>query len=178
MMRIIVKKAISMILITEVLILSTYLVSNTLFANLQVAFLSSFFVIMGTSYAYRKMVISKVSSDIYEDKRDLLDEVEDPHGLYDDFEINDAPAEELNLKEIVKEEKSKIKVLSIKNLKHGVSGSISLFRIVPYIFLVLGFIGLKNNDLLSLKYYLPSLFIGIIVGSLVSKEFATQVSDD
>ena len=171
-MRIIVKKAISIILIAEMLILSTYLISSTLFANLQVAFLSSFFVIMGTSYAYRKMVIKKVDGSIYDDKRDLLDEIEDPHSLYDDdFEINDAPPEELDLKAIVKEEKAKTKVLSMKNLKHGFSGGISMFRIIPYLFLILGFVALKNNELLILSYYLPSLFIGIVVGSLVAKEF-------
>ncbi|HIP19794.1 MAG TPA: hypothetical protein EYG70_01570 [Sulfurimonas sp.] len=118
------------------------------------------------------MVITKVDAEVYEDERDLLDTIEDPHGLYDEEDINEAPAEELDLKTIVKEEKAKIKTFSVKSMKHGARGSVSVFRIVPYIFLVLGFIALENNNLLDLSAYLPSLFIGIVVGSLVSKEIA------
>ncbi|QOP46713.1 hypothetical protein FM071_04745 [Sulfurimonas paralvinellae] len=116
------------------------------------------------------MVKAKVASGEYVEDRDLLDKIEDPHELYDGKEINDAPPEELNLKEIVKEEKAKVKVLDVKNVKHGIKGSVSLFRLVPYLFLILGFIALKNNALLDLWYYLPSLFAGIITGSFVSKE--------
>ena len=52
----------------------------------------------------------------------------------------------------------------------GAKGSFSILRIVPYVLLVLGFIALKNNDLLQLEYYLPSLLIGIVTGAIVSKE--------
>jgi hypothetical protein len=142
------------------------------YINAQVAYLSSLFVIIGASLAYKKMVITKVDSKTYESDRDLLDTIEDPHGLYDEDSINEAPAEELDLKTIVKEEKAKIKTFSIKSMKHGVRGSVSVFRIVPYIFLVLGFIALKNNNILELSVYLPSLLIGIVAGSLVSKEIA------
>ena len=55
------------------------------------------------------MVKNQIDSDIVEDERDLLDEIEDPHGLYDNNPINEMPVEELDLKEIVKEEKAKIK---------------------------------------------------------------------
>ncbi|QSZ43087.1 hypothetical protein GJV85_06245 [Sulfurimonas aquatica] len=116
------------------------------------------------------MVVSNIESDSFEDKRDLLDDIEDPHELYDGEEINYQPVEELNLKEIVKEEKAKIKTFSFKSIKHGARGSVSLFRILPYIFLILGFIALKNNELLELRFYLPALLLGIVVGSIVSKE--------
>ncbi|MDF1883303.1 hypothetical protein JHD49_05055 [Sulfurimonas sp. SAG-AH-194-C21] len=118
------------------------------------------------------MIITKVDAEAYESDRDLLDTIEDPHGLYDGEAINEAPAEELDLKTIVKEEKAKIKTFSVKSMKHGARGSASVFRIVPYIFLVLGFIALQNNHLLDLSAYLPSLLIGIVVGTLVSKEIA------
>jgi len=168
MMRIMVKKAIKLILISELLILGTYLISFSFYINLQVAFLSSLFVILGASYGYKKMVNSQVNSDVFEEKRDLLDGIEDPHGLYDE-EINEAPFEELDLKAIVKEEKAKIKTFSVKSMKHGAKGSVSAFRLVPYVFLVLGFIALKNNELLDIAIYLPSLLVGIIVGSVSSK---------
>lgn len=168
----ILKRIISTLLLSEALVLSTALYSKSFFINTQVAFLSSMFVIVGASLAYKKMVITKVDAEVYEDDRDLLDTIEDPHGLYDEEDINEAPAEELDLKTIVKEEKAKIKTFSVKSMKHGARGSVSVFRIVPYIFLVLGFIALENNNLLDLSAYLPSLFIGIVVGSLVSKEIA------
>jgi len=170
MMRIMVKRAISIFAIAELFIFATYLFSSHLFANVEVAFLSAFLIIVGASYAYKRMVIAKVESGEYVEDRELLDKIEDPHELYDGKEINDAPPEELNLREIVKEEKAKVKPLNIKNMKHGIRGSISLFRLLPYLFLILGFIALKNNAVLDLWFYLPSLFIGVVVGSLVSKE--------
>ena len=170
MMRIMVKKAISIFFGIEIIIFSLAVFSQKVFLNVEVAFLSAFFIILGSSFAYKKMIHSKVDSGEYEDNRDVLDTIDDPHELYDDTEINDAPVEELDLKQIVKEEKAKIKTLSLKNAKHGVKGSFSLIRLAAYIFLVLGFIALKNNNLLDLAYYLPSLLIGIITGSFVSRE--------
>ncbi len=170
MMRITVKKTISILVVLEIIILATYFISYAAFINTQVAFLSAFFIILGSSYAYKRMVNSQIKSGNFEDKRDLLDTIEDPHELYDDTPINDAPYEELDLKSIVKEEKAKIKTFTVDSAKYGARGSISAFRLVPYIFLVLGFIALKNNELLSLWYYLPALTVGIIIGSIVSKE--------
>lgn len=170
MMRIMVKKVISLFLISEFFISVSYFWSYPLFINFQVGFLSAFLIIIGSSYAYSRMVDSQVAHGNYEDKRDILDTIEDPHELYGDEEINDAPAEELDLKAIVKEEKAKIKTFSLKSAKYGAKGSLSAFRIVPYILLILGFIALKNNNLLDLWYYLPALTVGIIVGSVTSKE--------
>ena len=136
------KKSIKIIGITELIVLLFYFYSFEVFINIQVAFLSSLFVILGASFAYKKMVQTQVQADSFEDKRDLLDDIEDPHELYDDQPINDAPVEELDLKAIVKEERAKIKTLSVKSMKHGARGSVSLFRLVPYLFLVLGFIAL------------------------------------
>ena len=174
MTRTMVKKAIRTVLAVEGAILPSYLYSFEMFINIQIAFLSSLFVIIGASFAYAKMVDTKLTSGEYEEQRDILDEIEDEHGLYDDIPINDTPAEELDLKTIVKEEKAKIKTFSLSSIKHGARGSASLFRVVPYVFLILGFIALKNNDLLSLSVYLPSLLIGIIVGSVVSKSLVAN----
>lgn len=174
MMRIMVKKAIRIIVSAEAIITTTSLISFSFYINLQVAFLSSLFIIIGSTYAYRKMVQNQVQSEEYEDKRDLLDEIEDPHELYDDEPINDAPVEELDLKQIVKEEKAKIKTFSVNSMKHGVRGSTSLLRLVPYVFLVLGFIALENNQVLDIAIYLPSLLLGIVVGSITSKDLFTE----
>jgi len=171
-MRIMVKKSIKILLLVEILILATKLISFEFFINIQIAFLSSFFVIVGSTFAYKRMVISEVDANNIDYKRDFLDELEDPHELYDDEPINNAPAEELDLKEIVKEERKKIKMLNFKDAKKGFKAGISFYRLVPYLFLVLAFIALKNNDLLAISIYLPSLLIGIIVGHLISKELS------
>ncbi len=163
-------KSIKLIAISEVIILVTNFISFSFFMNLQIAFLSSLFIILGSSYAYKKMVNIQVASDMVEDKRDILYDIEDPHELYEENSINYAPVEELDLKAIVKEEKKKIKTFSLESMKHGARGSSSIFRLVPYVFLVLGFIALENNGLLDITVYLPSLLVGIIVGSVSGKE--------
>jgi len=174
MIWIMVKKSISIFIITELLVIASYFISFEFFMNIQISFISSFAIIVGASFAYSKMVSSHVEADLVDQKRDLLDEIEDPHELYDEKPINNAPADELDLKAIVKEERSKIKTLSVKSMKHGVRGSVSLFRLLPYLFLVLGFIALKNNELLDISIYLPSLLVGIVIGSLVSKGLVKQ----
>jgi hypothetical protein len=166
-------KAIKLIIFSEILIIITLFFSFSFFINLQIAFLSSLFVILGSTYAYKKMVNTQVSSDTLSEKRDLLDEIEDPHELYEEDSINYAPVEELDLKAIVKEEKKKIKTFSFDSIKKGAKGSTSLIRLTPYLFLVLGFIALKNNEMLNLAVYLPSLLVGIVVGSISSRELAT-----
>ena len=170
MTRIMVKKAIKLIVISELLVLLSTFISFSFYMNLQIAFLSSLFIILGSSYAYKRMINTQVASDMVEEKRDFLDEIEDPHELYDDEPINYAPVEELDLKEIVKEERKKIKTLSVQSMKQGLKGGTSFFRLVPYVFLVLGFIALKNNELLDIAVYLPSLLVGIIVGSVSGRE--------
>nr|WP_275847433.1 hypothetical protein [Sulfurimonas sp. SAG-AH-194-I05] len=164
------KKVIKFILFIEVAILLTYFISFSFYINMQVAFLSSFFVIMASTFAYRKMVVNQVEAKAVDGKRDLLDAIEDPHELYDDTQINNAPAEELDLKEIVKEEKAKIKTLSMSSVKYGAVGSASFVRLVAYLFLVMGFIALKNNNVLEIAIYLPALLVGIIAGYTSSKE--------
>lgn len=172
-----VKKSIKTIVASEFIVLITYLYSFEFFINLQVAFLSSFFVILGSMFAYRKMVDKKVDADIVDEKRDLLDEIEDPHELYDDEPINDTPAEELDLKQIVKDEKKKIKILNFGAMKEGSGAGFSVFRLVPYLFLILGFIALKNNGYLNIAVYLPSLFFGILIGYIVGKGLFSKKDD-
>jgi len=171
MMMTMLKQIINILVLSEALILSTFFYSKVFYINAQVAYLSALLVIVGASLAYKKMVDKKVDAKSSEAERDILDTIEDPHELYEE-DVNEAPVEELDLKTIVKEEKAKIKTFSVKNMKHGARGSVSVFRIVPYIFLVLGFIALENNNLLDLTAYLPSLLLGIITGAFISRELA------
>jgi hypothetical protein len=45
----------------------------------------------------------------------------------------------------------------------------SLLRLVPYGILILGFIALKNDGVLDLRFYLPGLAGGIVAGYLFAK---------
>ena len=171
-----VKKAISLVAITQTFVLATYFLSFSFYINLQIAFLSSFFIILGSMYAYAKMVDRQVQKEEYEEPRDILDTIEDPYELYDDEPINDTSTDELDLRAIVKDEKKKIKIVNFKTMKKSSSAGFSMFRLVPYIFLVLGFIALKNNNILDIFVYLPSLLLGIIVGSISGKELFKNFS--
>ncbi|PNV83549.1 MAG: hypothetical protein C0627_05580 [Sulfurimonas sp.] len=116
------------------------------------------------------MVKNQVALEDIDEKKDILDEIEDPYELYEDFEIDNRPSDELDIKAIVKEEKKKIKILNIKDIKKGSKAGVSLFRLIPYLFLILGFIALKNNALLDISVYLPSLLVGIVAGYFFAKE--------
>lgn len=119
-------------------------------------------------YSYSKLIKKRVESKAYEDK-DALKKIDDPYDLYDDEEeiVED---ENFDLKEYIKEEKKRLK--SKGTLKSTVSSSpalVSAFRIVPYIVLILGFIGLKNNHLLELVPFLSGLGVGVIAGFFIGK---------
>ncbi|TKI70043.1 hypothetical protein FCU45_04170 [Sulfurimonas crateris] len=116
------------------------------------------------------MVKEQIKLENIDEKRDTLDEIEDPYELYENFEVDERLADELDIKAIVKEEKKKIKILNIKDIKKGSRAGVSLFRLVPYLFLVLGFIALRNNELLDIYIYLPSLLVGIVAGYFFAKE--------
>ena len=171
MMRMLAIKTIKLVVIVEILILSSYIfVSHAFYANLQVASLSSFLVILGSAYAHKKMVQSQVLQKNFIEDRDTLDMIDDPHGLYEEREED--KVQDIDFKELIKEERAKIKTLDLKTMKEGTRAGVSLFRIVPYVFLVLGFIALKNNEFLEISVYLPSILLGIIVASISSKSLS------
>ncbi len=163
-------KALKIVVIAEFFVLLTTFYSKTFYINLQVAFLSSFLIMVGSFYAYKKMVSAKIKTQSYEGDRDPLDAIDDPHELHEEAKLNHKKEDEIDLKEILKQEKKKIKIFSLKSAKDGSSASFSLFRLGGYLFLILGFISLKNNNVLDISVYLPSLLVGIVVGYIFSKE--------
>ena len=163
------KKAIKIFTIVQTAVFATYLISFEFYINVQLAFLSSFFVMLGSMYAYKGMIDTQVKTQSYVSDRDMLDSIDDPHEVYDEFEVNDTPVDELNIKEIIKEEKKRIKTFNLKDIKKGSRAGFSPYRLVPYIFLIIGFIALKNNSLLDIAVYLPSLLVGIVAGYIFSK---------
>ncbi len=171
MMRILIIKTIKLLVIVEIVILSSYFfISHVFYANVQIASLSSFLVILGSAYAHKKMVHSQVLQKNFIEDRDTLDTIDDPHGLYEEKEED--KIQDTDLKEVIKEERAKIKTLDFKTIKEGARAGISLFRIIPYLFLILGFIALKNNEILEITVYLPAILLGIVVASITSKSLS------
>lgn len=132
--------------------------------NTQVAFISSMIISIATFLSYRKNVAKRVQNIDYDanlsNDRDKIDEIDDPYDLYSEEEINNQTeftAEEI--KNIIKEEKSKIKQNSLKNTFLSAPSFISVYRLIGYGILIFGFFSLNNNGLFSAIPYLVGLFV-------------------
>jgi len=132
--------------------------------NTQVAFISSLIISIATFLSYRRNVTKRLENIDYDaklsDDRDKIDEIDDPFDLYSENEINEQTeftSEEI--KDIIKDEKSKIKQNSFKNTLLSTPGFISIYRVVGYVVLVVGFFALNNNGILNVIPYLVGLFI-------------------
>jgi hypothetical protein len=141
--------------------------------NTQVAFVSSLFITIASFLSYRGNITNRLSNlDLSKpslEDRDNIDEIDDPYDLYTEYE--EIPEEELTpqkIKEIIDEEKAKVKKNSIKNTIFSATGFLSIYRILGYATLVFGFFALNNN-----KIFVPIAFIiglGIVpIGVLVSR---------
>ena len=164
------KKTISIILFVELLIISTNIISYKFFINAQVAFLSSLFILLGSMYSYKRLVEKRVENGLYSEDRDELDKIDDPYDLYDEKE----ELQTEDIKTVIKEERKKLKGGNLKNTKIAASATMSFFRLVPYLFLVFGFIGLQNNKNLEILPYLLFLSVGLVTGYLVGKKIFNQ----
>lgn len=142
--------------------------------NSQVAFISSLFITIASFLSYRKNIQGRLSNlDLSKkalgEDRDKIDEIDDPYDLYTEYE--EIPEEELTpakIKEIITDEKTKIKKNSVKNTIFSATGFLSIYRVLGYVTLIFGFFALNNN-----KLFIPIAFIiglGIVpVGVLLSK---------
>lgn len=142
--------------------------------NTQVAFVSSLFIIIASFLSYRKNIQGRLSNldlskQVNTEQRDKVDEIDDPYDLYTEYE--EIPEDELTpekIKEIISDEKAKVKKNSVKNTIFSATGFLSVYRILGYATLVFGFFALNNN-----KLFIPIAFIvglGIVpIGVLLSK---------
>ncbi len=170
-------KATRQLIALQALLLLLWPLSFELFINIEIAFFSAFFVMLGSMYSYAKLVHKRVEGYESGDGRDAVDRIEDPFDLYETDEPQAADAEDVDIRAIIKEEKQRIKASgAVKNATKSAPAMVSLYRIVPYGLLVLGFIALKNNDILSVWTYLIGLGLGIPAGLYVGKGIFTRPS--
>ena len=141
--------------------------------NSQVAFVSSLFITITSFLSYKRNIENRLSNldftQTQNETRDKIDEIDDPYDLYTQYE--EIPESELTpqkIKEIINNEKSKVKRDSLKNTFFSASGFLSIYRVFGYGILIFGFFALNNNKIL-----LPIAFIiglGIVpIGVLFSK---------
>ena len=162
------------ILLDLCLLIYSFIFQNGIWLlNTQVAFISSLFIVIASFYSYKRNIQNRLSnfeaSKASAEDRDKIDEIDDPFDLYSEYE--EIPEEELTpekIKEIIQEEKTKVKKNSLKNTLFSAGGFLSIYRILGYGILIFGFFALNNN-----KIFIPVAFIvglGIVpIGVLLSK---------
>ncbi|MDZ7818613.1 MAG: hypothetical protein U5K55_08330 [Aliarcobacter sp.] len=144
-------------------IIYAFLFQNNLWVlNTQVAFLSSLFITIASFLSYKRNIQNRISNlDLNQTNqsfdRDKIDEIDDPYDLYTEYE--EIPESELTpekIKEIINDEKSKVKKNSFKNTLFSAGGFLSLYRVLGYAILIFGFFALNNNHI-----FMP---LGFIIG--------------
>lgn len=169
-------------LVDFVLILGCLVFANTLWLlNTQVAFVSSLLVSVATFLSYKNNVdkrlkLEEQSIDTLAD-RDKIDEIDDPFDLYSEEEsiVEDKELSASEIKAIIQEEKTKVKQKTFRNLFKSSGSFVSLYRIVGYSFLVIGFFYLVNNNIFIPFAYLIGLFVvplSLLLVKVVSKSDA------
>jgi len=139
-----------------------------------VAMFSSMLIVTGSLYSYRNMIQSRVENSEIDDFKDAIDEMDDPYDLYEE----ERESEITDIKQMIKEEKARQKGNIIQNTTKNASAMVSLYRLVPYAFLILGFIALNNSHALSILPYLIGLAVGMLIGYLFAKKlFISQSSE-
>jgi len=131
-----------------------------------IAMISSMLIVTGSLYSYRNMIQSRVGDVNVDDVKDSIDMMDDPYDLYEE----ERESEITDIKEMIKEEKARQKSNVIENTTKNASAMVSIYRLIPYAFLILGFVGLENSHALKIIPYLLGLAAGIPIGYLISKK--------
>jgi len=136
--------------------------------NTQIAFFSSLFIIIGSYIGYKNNIQKQLDEQNYtqDNTPDTIDKIDDQFDLYSS-EINEEIIENPT-KQQIKEAMKPIKQNHIKNLKQSFSAIGSIYRIVGYIGLVIGFFYLRNNHFLDIYSYFFGFMI-VPISALISK---------
>ena len=165
-----IKKFVKIFLIIDLGVVAFCLLQGNMawLINTQIAFLSSAAITVGSFLGYQRNIKSRVFKENQKyNEQDSIDKIEDPFDLYSEDEINEEKElSEQEIKEIIKEEKSKVKQKSFKNMFLSFGGFSSFYRIAGYVMLIAGFFYLVNNKLFDTYAYLFGLFI-VPLGTLI-----------
>lgn len=131
-----------------------------------VAVVSSTLVVMGSLYSYRNMIQSRLQNADPQTYKDTIEEMEDPHDLYGE----EAVCKSEDVVEVFKAEKAHQKGNVIQNTTQNASAMVSMYRLIPYAFLILGFLALQNNHVFAPLSYMVGLVVGMVVGYFAAKK--------
>jgi len=131
-----------------------------------IAMISSMLIVTGSLYSYRNMIQSRVGDVDVDDVKDSIDMMDDPYDLYEE----ERESEITDIKQMIKEEKARQKSNIIENTTKNASAMVSIYRLIPYAFLILGFIVLENSHSLEILPYLVGLAVGMPIGYLIAKK--------
>ena len=161
-----IKKVLLALIALQTVVFLLLLLSKGAFASFEIALISGILITSGSLYAYRNMIRSRASMADIEDNKDIIDTMDDPYDLYDEERENEIT----DIKAMIKEEKARQKQHIVENTVKNSSAWVSAYRLIPYAFLILGFIGLQNNHLMQLLPYMTGLAFGIVTGYFTAKE--------
>ena len=146
--------------------------------NTQFGFISATLVMIASMISYRRMVNTRVEHNVitYDDSKDVIDKLEDPHDLYSEEVVEE---EEKDLVETVKEEKKKLKEnrRTLYQTLKDTKAALSVYRLGAYAVLVLGFLYLNRHGLLHIPSYILALSIPpmvIVIVLMMNKENHSQ----
>ena len=162
-----IKKTALFIVLLHLPIFLLLVISDAVMLSFEIAMLSGAMITMGSLYAYRNMIHSKVGEVEIGDDKDAIDVMDDPYDLYED----ERDMEIADVKEMIKAEKQLQKKAILENTVKNSSALVSVYRLIPYVFFSLGFIALQNNHTMHLLSYLVGLGYGIVIGYLIAKEW-------
>ncbi|MDP3465228.1 MAG: hypothetical protein Q8R86_05595 [Sulfuricurvum sp.] len=166
-----IKKSLLILIAFQAVVFLLLLLSKSVFASFETAMMSGALITMGSLYAYRNMIRARSSEVEIEDSKDVIDMMDDPYDLYEEERANEVE----DIKAMIKEEKARQKQHIVENTVKNGSAWVSVYRLIPYAFLVLGFLGLQNNQMLQLLPYMVGLAVGIIVGYFLAKEWFLSI---
>ncbi len=142
--------------------------------NTQIAFFSSLIITIGSFLAYKRNVSSRLEHTIVlQNDPDKINKIEDPFDLYSDDEINYDEISDEEAKDIIQKEKKRVKQNTFKNFFSSLTAASSIYRIIGYIGLVIGFFYLVNHNLFDTVSYLFGLFVvplGVLVVNLTLRQ--------
>ena len=153
------RKSILLIIAFHLLIIGmlSYFGQTIFLLNFEISFFVSVLIIYASYQGYQKMIQTSVENDIHMEVKDPLEQIEDPYDLYDDEDSD----EELDQKEL----KKRMKKDGFKKMVKTSAGHVSWKRLASYALLVISFIALKNNEVLSVSGYLTGLTLGMITAT-------------
>ncbi len=130
--------------------------------NFEIAFFATTAILFATFYSYKNFISNAKGSAVFKDK---IDEIEDKFELYEE----EKEKETLAPKEIIAEEKKRIKLFSPSIFFLTSKPYFSLLRIVSYLFMAFSVLFLIKNSL-----FCPFCFLLGIAGAVITVVFCLK----